>query len=288
VLGTIFRSLSEELRPSRSVKPSVLVVAIGLALAAAGCFGDDDNAATSRDQLKLVENTAVTGGSRRERRLLQRTVGGMKTTSLTRITIGPVQGRRKTDSGAAVPLSFTPVPGPSVRRKWDEWIVAGAFSRRLAAAGLPAEVDGADREGGFTARPKLKGQPDPKPLSRAQEAALVKAIRNAAKASGEEIAMLEVHRPYGAAVAVSVASDDPASLLKNKLRGLLAKVDVLRKRAEGVYLAVLDQDRRLALEWASWTRNPAGSYWVRRDLADCSPISQSEPPGTEPPPDCPV
>jgi hypothetical protein len=69
---------------------------------------------------------------------------------------------------------------------------------------------------------------------------------------------------------------------------LIRRLDSHRRGLEGIYLAVLDERRRLALEWASWTRNPAGSYWVRHDLADCSPIEQSAPPGAEPPPPCPV
>jgi hypothetical protein len=52
--------------------------------------------------------------------------------------------------------------------------------------------------------------------------------------------------------------------------------------------ATVDGERKLALEWGSWTRNRAGAYWARRDLANCSPIRQSDPPGTEPPPACPV
>jgi hypothetical protein len=274
-----------------AVKASAAFVAIGLALAAAGCFGDDDEPAApaqARAPVKLVDETVVAGGPRREQAILRRAASGMGKTTLRRISLGPAQGRRETDSGAAVPIAFTPVPGTSVRRQWDDWIVAGAFSRRLDAAGLPAEVDGADPQGGFTARPKLRGQPDPQPLSRRQEAAIVRAIRGAARRSGGAVVALEVHRPYGAAVALSLAPDNPARFLKNRLRTLIAALDVQRRRLEGVYLAVLDKDRRLALEWASWTRNPAGSYWVRRDLADCSPIQQSEPSGTKPPPACPV
>jgi hypothetical protein len=273
-----------------AVKASAAFVAIGLALAAAGCFGDDDDEQTAqgRAPLMLVENTVVEGGPRRERALLLRTVGGMEKTALTRIRIGPLQGRREGDGGAAVPVAFTPVRGASVRRQWDEWIVAGGFSRRLLAAGLPAQVDGADAEGGFTARPRLRGQPDPQPLSRRQEQTLVKAIRTAARRSGGEDVRLEVHRPYGTAVALSLATQEPAVFLKSKLRGLLENLERHRPRLEGLYLGVLDDRGMLALEWASWTRNPAGSYWVRHDLANCSPIEQSAPPGAEPPPDCPA
>jgi hypothetical protein len=271
------------------VRASAAGVAIGLALAGVGCSGDDDEqAAPGRAPLKLVDDTVVQGGPRRERALLRGAVGGMEKTALTRISIGPSQGRREGDAGAAVPISFTPVPGASIRRQWDEWIVAGAFSRRLDAAGLPAEVDGADRQGGFSARPKLRGQPDPRPLSRRQERAIVAAIRKAAMRSGADVVALDVHRPYGVAVALSVAPEDPARFLKNRLRALIAGLDVHRPRLEGIYLAVQDRDRRLALEWASWTRNPAGSYWVRNDLANCSPIQQSPPRGAEKPPDCPV
>jgi hypothetical protein len=271
------------------VRAATAFVAVGLALAVAGCSGDDDEPATEgRAPVELVENTAVGGGPRRERALLRRAVDGMNRTTLTRITIGPLRGRREGDGGAAVPLAFTPVPGASVRRRWDEWIVAGAFSRRLLAAGLPAEVDAADRDGAFTARPRLPRQPDPQALSRRQEAAIVKAIRSAVNRSGGRVVRLEVHKPYGAAVALSVSTKEPASFLTTKLRDLMANLDRHRERLEGVYLGVLDGRGRLALEWASWTRNPAGNYWVRNDLANCSPIEQSPPPGAEPPPDCPV
>jgi hypothetical protein len=276
--------------PLSSVNAAVVLVAIGLACVAGGCMGDDEEAPApqGRQPSSLVNETVVVGGPRRERALLRHVARGMEQTMLRRISIGPLQGRRKGDAGAAVPISFTPVLGASVRRQWDEWIVAGAFSRRLDAAGLPAEVDGADRQGGFTARPKLRGQPDPRPLSRRQERTIVAAIRKAARRSGADIVGLDVHRPYGVAVTLSLAPDDPARFLKDSLRALIAGLDVHRPRLEGIYLAVLDQDRRLALEWASWTRNPAGSYWVRHDLARCSPIQQSPPRGAEPPPDCPA
>jgi hypothetical protein len=106
--------------------------------------------------------------------------------------------------------------------------------------------------------------------------------------SGGKVVRLEVHKPYGTAVALSVSAKDPPRFLKTKLRGLMSNLERHRPQLEGLYLGVLDGRGRLALEWASWTRNPAGSYWVRNDLANCSPIEQSAPPGAEPPPDCPV
>jgi hypothetical protein len=235
-----------------------------------------------------VDATVVEGGSRGERALLRRVMGGMETTTLRRIVIGPARTRRETDGGKAVAITFTPVAGATTRQQWDEWIIAGAFSRRLLADGAPAEVDGADNRGGFTARPKVAGEPDPRPLSDEREAAVVRGIRNAATKSSGTVVTLEVHRPYGLAVALSLATEDPATFLKKQLRPLLVRLDQFRPRVEGIYLAVLDGRRELVLEWGSWTRNPAGSYWVRLDLADCSPIRQSEPPGTEPPPRCPA
>jgi hypothetical protein len=272
------------------VKASVALVATGVALAAAGCGGDDDNneATESRPAPKLGNTTVVEGGSPRQRKLLRSVVRGMEKTTVKRIEFGRAAATRKGDARAAVIVSFTTAPGRSARRQWEQWIVTGAFSRRLDAAGLPAEVQASGRDGAFTARPKLRGQPDPQPLSRRQEAMVVRRIRNAAKRSGGNVVRVEVHRPYGVAVAVSVAPKNPARFLKTRLRELLTKLGAHRRRLEGIYLAVLDRDRRLALEWGSWTRNPAGAYWVRRDLADCSPIAQSEPPGAEPPPSCPV
>jgi hypothetical protein len=88
----------------------------------------------------------------------------MQKTTLSRIAVRAQEVAGDADGGAAVAISFTTVRGPSVRRQWDEWIVAGAFSRHLQTAGLPAEVDASDRAGSFTARPKLRGQPVPRPL----------------------------------------------------------------------------------------------------------------------------
>jgi hypothetical protein len=248
----------------------------------------DDQPAQGRQPLTLVDTTVVAGGRPRERAVLRRVVRGMPETTLRRIAISPGEARGDGGDGSAVTITFTAVPGPSVRRQWEEWIVAGAFSRRLDAAGRPAEVDAVDPNGGFTARPRLRGQPDPRPLTRRREAAVVKAIRTAARRSGGDVLRLEVQRPYGTAIALSLVADDPASFLKQELRLLIQKLNAQRAVLEGIYLAMLDEHRRLAMEWGSWTRNPAGSYWVRRDLANCSPIEQSEPPGTEPPPPCPA
>lgn len=272
------------------VKASVALVAVGLALIAAGCGGDDNDdgeATQSRPPPKLVDATAIEGGSARQRKIVRAVVDGMQKTTLTRIEFGKV-GAGKGGPRRGVAIAFTTVPGSSVRRQWEEWIVTGALSRRLDAAGLPAEVQATGREGSFTARPKLRGQPDPRPLSRRQEATVVRGLRKAARRSGGDVVRLEVHRPYGAAIALTLAAKSPARFLKTNLRALLTKVGVHRQRLEGIYLAVLDEDKKLALEWGSWTRNRAGSYWVRRDLANCSPIRQSEPPGTEPPPACPA
>jgi hypothetical protein len=275
---------------SRLLAGAAILLVAGLAVGAISLVvgDDDDQAAQARQPLKLVDATVVAGGRPRERALLRPVVRGMPETTLRRIAISRGAARGEAGDGSAVTITFTPVPGPSVRRQWEEWIVAGAFSRRLDAAGRPANVDAVDPNGSFTARPRLRGQPDPRPLSRNREAAVVKRIRTAARRSGGEVLRLEVQRPYGTAVALSLAAEDPASFLKQKLRTLIQRLDGDRAVLEGIYLAVLDNRRRLALEWGSWTRNPAGSYWVRRDLANCSPIEQSEPPGAEQPPACPA
>jgi hypothetical protein len=273
------------------LKLTVALVAIVVAFAAPGCGGDDDEPeeVAGRAPAKVVSSTAVRGGSEQERALLRRVLRGMQTTTLARVEIGSPAARRAAGEDAPVPVVFTHVPGgPTVRRQWDEWIVAGAFSRRLEAASLPSEVSSTAPQGAFVARPKLPERPDPRPRAGGREAAVVTALRRAATQSGAKVVRVEVHRPYGVAIALSVASDDPAKLLKNELRPLIAKLDDNRQRLEGLYLAVLDDRRLLALEWGTWTRNPAGLYWVRNDLANCSPIRQSGPPGADPPPPCPA
>jgi hypothetical protein len=210
----------------------------------------------------------------------------MEQTTLTRVVLQRAEAGGE-DARAAVAISFEAEPGASVRRQWDAWVVAGGFSRRLQEAGLPAGVEVRDSGGAFVARPKVKGQADPQALSPREEAAVVSAVRAAVGQSGGRVLRLELHRPYGVALALSLAVDDPARFLKQRLRPLMEQLDAHRAKLEGIYLGVLGPDGRLAMEWGSWTRNPAGSYWVRLDLTNCSPIRQSGPPGTEPPPACP-
>jgi hypothetical protein len=284
-------------RLGHSLTVRSLVIGIGIVLAAVGCSlgdsrqdpadGTPPTALERRTVPMFVEAVAVEGSSTREKSLLQDAVDGMERTSLKEIVISGAAARREADGGRVIGLEFTTIPAATVRRQWDAWIVTGAFSRRLLAAGLPAQVDAKDDGGAFTALPKLKGTPDPKPLPRAREAAIVKALRQAATKTKAEVVALEVHRPYGVALALSLAPADTARFLKTQLRPFLETLDTHRSRLEGIYLAVLDGERELALEWGSWTRNPGGVYWVRRDLKNCSPIRQSEPPGTPPPPACP-
>lgn len=260
-------------------------------LSLAACAGGDDEERSGpegRPPPRLVQTIALEGGSNSERDLLRRVVDGMEGTTLTRVTISPPEGRRRLDGESVIGLSFATVPGVTARRQWDEWIVAGAFGRRLLEADLAAAVDGSDSRGAFIAQPRIEGNADPEPLPEARERAILQSVRDAAAESGAGLARLDVHRPYGVALALSLAPPDPAEFLRDGLRPLLDTVEAQRDDLEGVYVAVLDDRRRLVLEWGSWNRNPAGIYWVRRDLADCSPIRQSDPPGTAPAPPCPA
>lgn len=267
-----------------TVRAFASLVAAGFALAAAGCAGGDDETASGnggRVPPKLVRTTAVAGGTAKERKLVRGVMAGMEQTTLRRVRLGR-------GAGKAVAIRFTPVSGETARRKWDEWIVAGALSRRLLAAGSPAVVAGSDGGTAFKARPRVPGNPDPRPLSPKRERAIVKAVRRAVRRSGADLVSLEAHRPYGVALALSLSTDDPARFLAEELLAVLSSLDPYRRQLEGFYLAVLEDRREFVLEWGSWTRNPAGTFWVRPDLADCSPIRQSAPTGTEPPPPCPA
>jgi len=273
------------------VKLLTAVVTTASLLSATACSGGDGQERPDpqgRAAPRLVQRIAVEGGSEVELDLLRDVADGMAATTLTRATISPLEGRRRLDGESVVGLSFATVKGLTARRQWDEWIVAGAYSRRLLEADLAAVVDGSDARGAFTAQPRVEGSPDPEPLGESDERALLQLVRAAATESGAALTRLDVHRPHGLALALSLAPDEPAVFLRDGLRPLLDALEAHRADLEGLYLAVLDDRRRLVLEWGAWNRNPAGTYWVRRDLADCSPIRQSEPPGTEPPPPCPA
>ena len=172
------------------------------------------------------------------------------------------------------------------RRVCDEAAPVGRVDRRgraqpaLLATDSPAVVDGSDDIGVFTARPKVRGEPrSPATLRRSREA-ILKGIRSAVTTVWRRPRQPQAHRPYGTAIALSVSTDDPARFLADKMQPLLTSL-VPPPSRRGRLPRVLENRRQLVLEWGSWTRNPAGTFWVRRDLADCSPIRQSGPPGTQ-------
>jgi hypothetical protein len=269
---------------------TVAVVAAGLALVAAGCFGGgDSDEPLGRKPPQLFQSTDVSGGPRLERTLLRLAVRAMSPSTLRGVTIRPLAVRRRADPQAEVEIDFDVPRRPTVRRGWDAMMVGGGFSRRLLAAGRPAVVDTEAPEGGFIAKPRVQREPDPRPLPPVEEAALMSRVRGAVEASGAEIARLQLGRPYGPALALVLSVDDPASFLENDLGLLLRRLGLFRPRLEGLYIGVLDGDGRLVLEVGTWTRNPVSRYWVRRDLEACSPVVHfSHLEGAPPPPPCPT
>ena len=109
-------------------------------------------------------------------------------------------------------------------------------------------------------------------------------LANAIRASGGEIVRLAVRRAMEPAPEIVIATGNPARYLRHRLLGVLR----LMRADHNVYLAVVDQSGRIALEWAvNGDKTPnSGSLYVRPALEACSPISASG--NIAQPPRCPA
>jgi hypothetical protein len=242
----------------------------------AGCAGSHHT--TTRATL------AINGGSALERKIMRQVIERLAPRTIGSVTI------RESLHPAAIDLSMTHLPWRTsrVRPLWEDWIVAAAFARRLVH-GKPrptvtlAESDFADR-----IWPRPEQNPDPKPLSPARAASVADDFRRTSLQTGARVLEARVGRPYGLAPSVTLSVRDPARFLRYKLGALLDSLNRGRNRYEGSYLGIVDSNGRVVLETGGSTRVQAGSYWVRRDLDNCSPIVHLGSPSRAQPPRCPV
>jgi hypothetical protein len=216
--------------------------------------------------------TEMSGGTPGELRLLRSIVGSMKPTAITRIELVPSRGavtlRVKADS--------------SMRTLWQEGVIAGAFRDRSRRAGNDIAVSlessesmGVISPGSKTTRPAAK----PGDMKNARQT-----FEKAAQRSGVKLEALEISRPDGVAVAVTLRTTEPASFLVQRMPTFLGDIGDRWQNYDGVYIRLVDGSGKTVWETSTVARTSTGAVGSLSELAGCSPIFNW---GSTPPP-CPV
>jgi hypothetical protein len=137
--------------------------------------------------------------------------------------------------------------------EWKARLLADAFRELSEQAHLPAviwldEKDGDSGIGGSALGPwggEESGASEPvehlRPLSPADEALLLKDVREAASASGARVERLELLRPYAHAFILVVRADDARAFLSSRLEPLMDSLQPWIDETAGEYVEVRDE-----------------------------------------------
>jgi hypothetical protein len=216
--------------------------------------------------------TTVAGGSDAQRALLEEILVGLGSNRIDAIELTSLEGRGE--------QLF--VRADDLRTRWEARLVATAFTRRSAEAGLPKVAWLAGRDGGST----LESVPaPPAPLADSDVEAFRKDVEAAAGVARLE--PVDILRPQAHAFALRLRVVEPHAYLRYQHRHFLEAVARWRERCDGIYTEVVDE-KPVNVFTAGWYRH-GGFAGTRGDVACCAPDLGLSRGIDEPPrPRCPV
>lgn len=236
----------------------------------------------------MPASVPIEGASPEQEQLLNEIVDALGATTIETIHVRPFDpGPPENPNG--------PPPGPhgfelhatteTMRGHWETQLIAAAFRARSEESGLPRVVWVSVPDSGSTL--EWSGQRLRDALTEAEVSALEKHVRRAAAAAGVEDVQLQLLRPHGHALAVTVRVAEPHRFLRFALHPLRNELIPWLNRLEGLYKEVLDDDPRPA--WSEAASPAGGGACVRGDVVCCAGPVGFGPGYDEPgPPPCPV
>jgi hypothetical protein len=253
-----------------------IVQATALALLVAGCGTSMKSSPGDEPTLVNVApkdvSTEIVGASAQQKELLLSALSGVGDRRIAKITVA------KADADWGVPdgigLEFTPRPGAAddLRMSWEAELVGDAFARRSRELGL-APVAYISMPGSSSALG------DGGRLTTEKEArAFVDRLESESNRAGAKVREVELLKPLGYAVAVTVEVSDPAKFLDQRAPDMFKR---LGKPPRDYDLRFVDSNGGVVSE--NWNAGSGGSVWVRRDLEGCSPYLVSHPVMYDPP-----
>lgn len=220
----------------------------------------------SRRTSPQAANAEIAGGNAKQRRMLRVIVDELRPTSIGRIFLA--------SSGTHVRLEMN-ATDDSPRTVWMETLAAAAFRDRSAASGAAVTVS---LENGLPDNGLAGGGPippgPPVALTSAKPGTEV-VVRNrfeaAARNANVALSDLQLYKPDGVAVAVTLETDHPGRFLLHNMRAFLRALGD-RWRYDGTYIRLVDSTKKTVWETTTVGRTLSGSVGVIRNLAGCSPL----------------
>jgi hypothetical protein len=225
-------------------------------------------ASVSQPPTQFATTTEITGGPKARRALLRSIIRATRPNTIVQVELE--------SSPRSVSLVTTTLDNSSVTG-WQTGLIAAAFRDRLLARGreVAVELDGVELPGGPATLPAA----GPRTVARARER-----FETAAAASGATLESLEIYRPYGVAVAATIATADPAAFLARGMPDFLREIGDPWEDYDGVDVRLVDANGAVVWEFATAGRTSTGSVGGREDLVNCGPVGDWDTAG----PPCPV
>jgi hypothetical protein len=262
------------------------LAAVLLSTAVMGCSlgdgSDEPSALTVVEADPSSVRTAIVGASRRQEAVLREILAGVGGTSLRRIIVKRAGKDFRPHAADAVGVVFR--HRHDFEAYWHSWIVGQAFVDRSQRQALPSVVYVATK--GEASRVAPSQTATAPPLSSNERVRLTESLTAAAERAGAELRSVEVLRPDGTAIAISVQVGDPARFLYQRYHILEERAARLVPRfPSGLMLSVRDAKGRVVR--SGFNIGSLGASQVADKYEGCTSLGLSTPLEYRPPP-CPL
>jgi hypothetical protein len=261
----------------------VVLPAVAVALLVAACGPAREPSAGADPTIVNIPpqdvKTKIVGATPEQEEILRNALSGVGDRRIETITAEEAEpGWGEADGGIGLTFEPRAEAADDMRFSWEAFLVGEALDERsrelshphVAYVSIPGESSVPGRPG--PASHRTKGAVD----------SFIERLDKAAARARVKVAEVEVLKPLGYAVAITVEVPDPASFFVRRAP------DFFEQLGEGP----ADFDLRFVDskgEWVSenWHAGSGGSVGIRPDLESCGPYLVSRPVGYKPPP-CPA
>jgi hypothetical protein len=256
------------------------LVALALLVAACGPAREMSSAGVEPTILRVPPGeltTEIVGARPEQKEILLDALSGVGDRRIQTITVEEAEPGWGEDDGIGVSFEPRANAAKDMRFSWEAFLIGDALSERSRALSLPPVA--------YVSIPgerSVLGQPPEHGWTEEGVTAFVSRLEKAAERFGVKVQEMEVLRPLGLAVAVTVEVPDPANFLDQRASDFF---DRLGEEPADMDLRFVDSKGSRISE--SWSAGSGGAVSIRPDLAGCSPYLVSQPTTYDSPP-CPI